>query len=228
MLTFLDIGLIAIALISGLLAMMRGFTREILSIASWGAAAGAAVVAYSKFRDWARAEIQPTYLADAALIGGTFLTVLIVVSFITARLSDAILDSKIGAIDRTLGFIFGVGRGLIIVVIAYLFFTWLVPESSQPNWVKTARSRNILTTTAETLLRQLPDDPEKLLEQLKKRKGGGEGDATPNEQDPATRPAQPGQRSSVPQAPAAGGQNGGAAPRSIDQLITGSQPQPRR
>ena len=228
MLTFLDIGLIAIALVSGLLAMMRGFTREILSIASWAAAAGASVLAYSKFRDWAQAEIQPAYLANAVLIGGTFLGVLILVSFVTARLSDAILDSKIGAIDRSLGFVFGVGRGLIIVVIAYLFFTWLVPEGSQPAWVKTARSKNILTTTSELLLRQLPDDPEKLLEQLKKKRGG-DGDATPSEQDPAPRPAGPpaGQRSSLPNP--VGAPSTTTPARTIEQLITGPQQgQPRR
>lgn len=228
MLTFLDIGLIAIALISGLLAMMRGFTREILSIASWAAAAGASVLAYSKFKDWAQAEIQPAYLANAVLIGGTFLGVLILVSFVTARLSDAILDSKIGAIDRSLGFVFGVGRGLIIVVIAYLFFTWLVPEGSQPVWVKTARSKNILTTTSELLLRQLPDDPEKLLERLKKKRDGGDGEAAPSEQDPATRPATPpaGQRSSLPTP--TGSQSTTTPARTIEQLITGPQGQPRR
>jgi membrane protein required for colicin V production len=41
--TYLDAALLAVALISGLLAMYRGFSREVLSIASWGAAAGAAV-----------------------------------------------------------------------------------------------------------------------------------------------------------------------------------------
>lgn len=224
MFTFLDVGFIAIALVSGLLAMMRGFTREILSIASWGAAAGSALVAYSRFRDWARAEIQPTYLADAVLIGGTFLGVLILVSVITAKLSDAILDSKIGAIDRTLGFIFGVGRGAIIVVIAFLFFTWLVPEQSQPSWIKTARTKPILSATADILLRQLPDDPEKLLEQLKKRKGG-DTDTAPSEQDPGAKPAQPAQKSALPPAPTGRG-NGVAG--SIEQLLTGSQAQPKR
>lgn len=225
MFTFLDVGLIAIALISGLLAMMRGFTREVLSIASWAAAAGAALAAYSKLRDWVRGEIQPAYLADAVLIGGTFLAVLFLVSFLTAKLSDAILDSKIGAIDRTLGFIFGVGRGLIIVVISYLFFTWLVPEGSQPAWVKTARSKNILNSTAEVLLRQLPDDPERLLEQLKKKR---DGDATAVEQDPAQRPPSPqpapGERSTAPSTPSGTQQPA----RTIEQLITGPQSQPRR
>ena len=45
------------------------------------------------------------------------------------------LDSRVGALDRTLGFLFGLGRGLIIVVVAFLFFAWLVPDRKQPDWV---------------------------------------------------------------------------------------------
>ena len=46
-----------------------------------------------------------------------------------------ILDSRIGALDRTLGFLFGLGRGLLIVVVAFLFFSWLVPDKQRPDWV---------------------------------------------------------------------------------------------
>ena len=52
-----------------------------------------------------------------------------------------ILDSRIGALDRTLGFLFGLGRGLIIVVVAFLFFAWLVPADKQPDWRAATPSR---------------------------------------------------------------------------------------
>ena len=61
------------------------------------------------------------------MVGGTFLLTLLVVSVITVRFSDMVLDSRVGALDRTLGFLFGLARGLIIVVVAFLFFAWLVP-----------------------------------------------------------------------------------------------------
>jgi len=35
---------------------------------------------------------------------------LLIVSIITARISDMVLDSRVGALDRTLGFLFGLGR----------------------------------------------------------------------------------------------------------------------
>ncbi len=51
-----------------------------------------------------------------------FIGTLIVVSIITVRISDMILDSRIGALDRNLGFLFGLARGLLIIVVAFLFF----------------------------------------------------------------------------------------------------------
>ena len=43
------------------------------------------------------------------------------------RIADFIIDSRIGALDRTLGFLFGAARGILLVVVAMLFFNWLVP-----------------------------------------------------------------------------------------------------
>jgi membrane protein required for colicin V production len=82
-----------------------------------------------------------------------------------------ILDSRVGALDRTLGFLFGLARGLLIVVVAYLFFDWLVPDRSQPTWVSGAKSKVVLKSTGDWLKGMLPDDPEStILNKLKKPK----------------------------------------------------------
>ena len=67
-------------------------------------------------------------------------------SVFTVRISDKILDSRVGALDRTLGFLFGLTRGLIIVAVAYIFFDWLVPKQ-QPTWIANAKSRVVLQAT---------------------------------------------------------------------------------
>lgn len=157
--SWLDIILAAIMLISGFLAMLRGLTREVLSILSWAVAAVATLYFFPKYQAEARTYIEPNLLADAVLAGGIFLVVLIIVSLITVRISDGVLDSRVGALDRTLGFIFGLARGLVLVVIAYLFFTWLVPEETQPEWIRTARSLPILKQTGEGIVSLLPEDP---------------------------------------------------------------------
>ena len=169
--TILDLVLLAVMLISGLLAMVRGFMREILSIAAWGAAALVTLYAFSKLLPTAKTYFNNDTVASVVVVAGTFIGTLIVVSVITVRISDMILDSRIGALDRTLGFLFGLARGLLIVVVAYLFFIWLVPDKQQPDWVRGAKSRMVLESTGEWLKGLLPDDPENtILKRFKKNK----------------------------------------------------------
>ena len=158
--TYLDIGLAVIMLISALLAMVRGFVREVLSIASWALAAIATWYAFPRLLPIAQTQVSNELIAKAIVIAGVFLTVLVIVSLITIKISDAILDSKIGVLDRTLGFAFGLGRGLVIVVVAFAFFTWLVPGPNRPDWVTRAKSYALLEQTKDWLIAQLPQDIE--------------------------------------------------------------------
>jgi membrane protein required for colicin V production len=190
--TLLDIILLGVMLISALLAMIRGFMREVLSIASWIIAAGVTLYSYSKLLPFAKSYFNNDIVAAAVVVGGVFLSTLIIVSIITVRFSDMVLDSRVGALDRTLGFLFGLARGLVIVVVAFLFFAWLVPERSQPEWVRSAKSRVVLQGTGDWLMSMLPDDPEStILKRLKKPKPE-EGDPAPDEPTPT-----PGQRSGL-------------------------------
>jgi membrane protein required for colicin V production len=169
--TILDLVLLGVMLVSGLLAMVRGFMREILSIAAWGAAALVTLYSFSKLLPTAKTYFNNDTIAAAVVVAGTFIGTLIIVSVITVRISDMILDSRIGALDRTLGFLFGLGRGLLIVVVAFLFFTWLVPEKQRPDWVTSAKSRTVLQGTGDWLMSLLPDDPENtILKKFKKNK----------------------------------------------------------
>ncbi len=169
--TLLDFILIGVMLVSALLAMIRGFMREILSIAAWVIAAVATLYAYSRLLPYAKTYFNNDIIAAGAVIGGTFLGTLLIVSIITVRFSDMVLDSRVGALDRTLGFLFGLARGLIIVVVAFLFFAWLVPPRTQPSWVANAKSRVVLQSTGDWLISMLPDDPEStILKRLKRPK----------------------------------------------------------
>jgi membrane protein required for colicin V production len=178
--TWLDLLLLGVMLVSGLLAMIRGFMREVLSIAAWVAAAVATVYLYGKLLPIAKANISSDMLAMAAVIGGVFLLTLLLVSVLTVRISDMILDSRIGALDRTLGFLFGLARGLIIVVVAFLFFSWLVPEAKQPSGVANAKSREVLRVTGEWLQALLPQDMDNYLSQWFRRRPRGDEQEPPD------------------------------------------------
>ena len=155
-LTYLDAALIAVAFISGLLAMYRGFAREMLSIVSWLVAAGAVLyfVLYHKPFAEEMAQQMGTQVAIAQIVVGAliFVIVLIVVHLITARLSDAILDSRIGMIDRILGFIFGVFRGFILIVIPFMFYEAFFPNPEQQYpWVRDSASLPYVKATGDAL-----------------------------------------------------------------------------
>lgn len=184
--SYLDLALIAVVLISALLSMLRGFTREVLAIASWGVAAIVAYYFYPSGVPYVKPYISSDQVAMGVSAGVIFFVTLIIVSIITVKVSDSILDSKIGALDRSLGFIFGAARGLLLCVVAFLFFNWLVPEKSQPEWVRTAKTKPLLTATGEQLMAFLPDDPESaLLQRLRRNKGGENGEAPDGGAKPA-------------------------------------------
>ena len=171
--TLLDILLIVVMLISGLLAMVRGFMREVLSITAWVLAAGATLYAYPKLLPLAKQYFNNDIVAAAAVVGGVFLITLLIVSVLTIRISDMVLDSRVGALDRTLGFLFGLARGLVSVVVAYTFFDWLVPDRSKPDWVMRAKSKVVLSSSGDWLKAQLPENAEStILNKLKSKKPG--------------------------------------------------------
>jgi membrane protein required for colicin V production len=182
--SYLDLGLIGVILISALLSMLRGFTREVLAIASWAVAALAAYYFYPLVLPYVQPYISKQSIAEGASAALVFFVALIVVSIITVKLSDAILDSKIGALDRSLGFLFGVGRGYLLCVIAFVFFAWLVPTKSYPVWVQNSKTRGWLEASGASLESMLPDNLDSEVSNLLDRKiGSGGGD---QEQDDAT------------------------------------------
>jgi membrane protein required for colicin V production len=156
---WLDVILIVIMLISAFLAMLRGLTREMLSIMSLALAALAALIAWSMYHDRVATMVGSETLGSALLVVIVFTIVLVIVSIVTIRLADRVLDSRIGAIDRTLGFVFGLIRGLIIVAVAYELAVHFWQKEGMPAWVTEARSLPMIESTGSALLKLVPDNP---------------------------------------------------------------------
>jgi membrane protein required for colicin V production len=198
--SWLDVILVVIMLISGVLAMVRGFTREVLSIFSWAVAAVAAL--YLKDYSTSVETYFPSpAIAQVAFAAGVFILTLIVVSFITFRISDRVLDSRVGALDRTFGFIFGLARGFLLVAIVFILFSTLA--SVQPAWITEARSYPILQQTQVAITSMMPADPNKYLPGGKKDEAGaasGTQGAAPAAPAPAAQP--PAEPAPAPAAPA--------------------------
>ncbi|MBZ9674915.1 CvpA family protein [Mesorhizobium sp. ES1-1] len=157
--TLLDGILVGFTLVSAMLAMVRGFSREVLSVISWAAAAAAAFFFYKPVLPYLTPYVDNEKIAMAASAGIVFILALIIVSVITMKLADWIIDSRIGALDRTLGFLYGAARGVLVVAVALLFFNWLAGAKA-PAWVTEAKSRPLLESIGAKLESLLPEDPE--------------------------------------------------------------------
>ncbi|MEZ2406197.1 CvpA family protein [Bosea sp. RCC_152_1] len=199
--TILDLVVIGVVLISALLAAVRGFTREVLAIVSWIAAAAVAWVFHPQLvpfiQQYIPASSAQGTIALVASIALLFLGTLIVVSLLTARISDFVLDSRIGALDRTLGFVFGAARGLLLAVIGYVFFAALVGNEKMPVWAKEAKAKPMLEETGRSLIAMLPQDVNAdFIKNLLKKPGT---EAAP--EPPAEEPRAPGTPAPVAPAP---------------------------
>jgi membrane protein required for colicin V production len=153
--TWPDIALGAVMLISGLMAIMRGLSREVLSLVAWGAAAVAAF--YAIFSEPVRkqaTDLLKPYIGEndvvvtIAVAGAVFLVVLIVLSIIGAKISDALLETGAGPIDRTLGFFYGLARGLVLMMAVFIFYVWLVPRDKIDNAVRDAMTLPLVTSVS--------------------------------------------------------------------------------
>lgn len=190
--------LLVVVLISAILAAFRGFTREMLAILSWVLAAVAAFYFYEKLMPYtlpySEALSDNKYFGIFVAAAPIFLLTLVVVSYVTVRFSNFVLESAIGPLDRSLGFLFGALRGVLLAVVALIFFDFLITPTQQPQWVAQAKSKPFLEHIGQVLIEALPEDAgQKLLDKLDENKAapsvpseeeseGGE-DAAPSGKD---------------------------------------------
>ncbi|MFK8033233.1 MAG: CvpA family protein [Hyphomicrobiales bacterium] len=201
-LTILDGILLGVMLISAFLAMMRGFVREVFSIGTWVAAAAAALFFHPMLLPYIEPYVGNDLLSVALSAAAVFFITLIIVSFITIRISDFILDSGAGPIDRTLGFMFGAARGLLIVVVAMMIFNGLVQRENRPEWITNAQSLPTLMEIGGRITAALPENiQETIADFLGNRTAEPDNSVLPSDEDPepaATVPAAPAPADSAP------------------------------
>jgi membrane protein required for colicin V production len=151
-LTIVDFVVLGILLISGLIAAYRGFMKETLTVSAWFVAALAAVFVWPVAKPFARSLLQPEILADILALVGVFFLLLIPASFVSFRLTELVRDSRAGPLDRSLGFVFGLARGLLVVGLGYIVYSSLAPSAKQPDWVREARLLPVVKGTADVIM----------------------------------------------------------------------------
>jgi membrane protein required for colicin V production len=155
----LDIAVIAVILVSGLFAFARGFVKEVLSVGAWVGAGFAALYGLPYATPIAARFLPSGAVAEAGAGLAVFLVALIALSILTSAISRRVKDSALSAVDRTLGLIFGLVRGVVLVCLAYIALGWVWPADKpqpQPQWIAGARTLPLLENGADRLRRLLP------------------------------------------------------------------------
>lgn len=155
--TILDGLVLGLTLLSAVLAMVRGFSREVLSIGSLAAAAAAAYFFYGALTPMMMDYVDNETIAKVAAAGIIFIVTWIIATLITMRIADAIIDSRIGPLDRTLGFVFGAARGIVVCAVAVWFLGFFVADRDI-GWVNNAKSKPFLDNMANSLINMLPEN----------------------------------------------------------------------
>ena len=154
----LDFVIIAVLLISASLSLIRGFTKEVLSITGWVVSSYAAIFLGPSLKPVLANYTDIGWVITGGAMLIVFLIVLVVFSIGGGMIASQLKGSSLGPLDRSLGILFGAARGLFIICTAYLGISSVIPEKDHPDFIADAKLRPMLQTGSKTVVAIVPLD----------------------------------------------------------------------
>jgi membrane protein required for colicin V production len=171
---FLDIIVLAVMFVSAVIACLRGFIREVLTI--MGVLGG--TIAALKFggklapfmlglitpKDLKPDEkpekimgvIPPELMADIMAYGAIFISVVIILSIISHFLANAARGLGLGSVDRSFGVVFGLVRGFVILALIYTLIYSIFDKETRMGWFEGSRTQPYLEGAARWVESKIP------------------------------------------------------------------------
>lgn len=128
----IDLIILAIIGFSVIIGVVRGFTRELLSLLSWGSAGFLTFLTYPVVQLWLQKKISNPMLADVASGVITFTCFLLIFGLLSHLLANWIQNSVLSGLDRSLGLLFGALRGFLLLCIGEFALSCFVPKANYP------------------------------------------------------------------------------------------------
>ena len=172
----LDVVILIITAVSALIALCRGLVKEVLSIIGWVLAA---VVVFYLLP--ILTPLAKNYIASSMMAGIVTALLILIVFYIiwllsTDKMVSKIRTSKLSALDRILGLVFGVLRACLLVILFNILVTWMLPEESKEGMFKDSRYFNIAGRFAEPLVSLIPESTIDLIRDKSAKVGLGKED----------------------------------------------------
>ena len=154
--SWVDLIIVGIVIISALISLVRGFVKESISLASWVLAGFIALRYFAPL-----AELLEPYVESPTIRTGTSFAILFVCSLIIGAIvnfmaSQLVTKTGLSGTDKSLGVVFGAARGLLIVVILVLL-AGLTPMPSE-SWWQASTMIDYFSSMANWIKDIMPDD----------------------------------------------------------------------
>ena len=151
-----DIFISVVLLVSAILSFSRGFTSEMLGIGAWFVAGLAGFYAMPVLEPYALKYLHKPVLANLAVFAATALVTLVTLTLIFSRITDKVQKSVLNRLDHFLGFIFGVVRGVVILVLVYFLMMTLTPKTLE-DYQKQSKTFPYLERVTDSVKEHLPE-----------------------------------------------------------------------
>jgi len=155
-LTVVDWIVIGVVAVSALLAMVRGFVKEVLSVFAWVGAILGTLYGFGLARQIAAKFIEWPQVADIVAGVVLFVAIIVALSMISSAIGKAVQATQFNLLDRSLGLLFGLLRGAVVVCLAYLLLSLVLPVKEQPEYIRKAKLIGLAETGAEWLYKLVP------------------------------------------------------------------------
>lgn len=147
---------------------MRGFTTEALSLAAWVGAIFITLQGHPILVPYVGEFVSPDFMASIITYAALGILSLMLFKFIAVMIGKTIKESHIGALDRGLGILFGIARGMLLVSFAYLLTTPFISPGQYPVWFEEAKSKPLIEYGANVLNAMNPYKDSEAFEERKK------------------------------------------------------------
>ena len=154
--SWVDLIIIAVVVVSALISLVRGFVKESISLASWVLAGFIALRYFTPLSELLEPYIESPTIRTGSGFAILFVCSLIVGAIINFMASQLVTKTGLSGTDKSLGVVFGAARGILIVIILVLL-AGLTPMPSE-SWWKESTMIEYFANMASWIKDILPDD----------------------------------------------------------------------
>ena len=193
--TQFDFIVLGLLLISAAVGFARGAVREVFALLALVAAAGLSIFGLPVFGPLVRDVVKPEWLGTAASLVLVFVVAFVALRLIGAAIARRVQNTQmLGFLDRSLGLLIGLGRGLIVLGALFLMFNAATPQDLRPKWITEAQTWPLATRMGGLILKLAPqglDIAGRMKPAFDRAVGDGSGDRTATDRYEARVPAAP-------------------------------------